>query len=56
MLTAVLAFALLREVQLRKAMEVLLRRIVNTWRRFHAPKEDDLQACSIRDSDNGAGL
>src|SRR5205085_11631965 len=39
LLTAVLALALLREIRLRKALEALLQRILNTWRRFHATKD-----------------
>jgi hypothetical protein len=38
LLSAVLALALMREVRLRRAVEALLRRILNTWRQFHAPK------------------
>src|SRR5438045_2906015 len=39
LLSAVLALALLREVRLRRALEALLRRILNTWRQFHAAKK-----------------
>jgi hypothetical protein len=38
LLTAVLALALLREIRLRKALEALLRKLLNTWRKLHGPK------------------
>ena len=41
LLTAVLALALLREIRLRRALEAILKRILNTWRRFHASDEPD---------------
>jgi len=41
LLTAVLALALLREIRLRKALEALLKKILNTWRRFHATHRPD---------------
>ena len=41
LLSAVLALALLREVRLRKTLEALLKRILNSWRRFHGRNDSD---------------
>jgi hypothetical protein len=41
LLSAILAIALVREVRLRRALALLLRRILTTWRRFHGPRQLD---------------
>jgi hypothetical protein len=51
LLTAVLALALVREIRLRKALEALLKRILNTWRRFHATNGPDATHRTTEDGD-----
>jgi hypothetical protein len=52
LLAAVLALALLREIRLRRALEALLQKILNTWRTFHVSKHPSE---STRTAEDGAG-
>jgi hypothetical protein len=50
LLSAVLALALLREARLRKTLEALLERILNSWRRFHVSNNPDPPRCDTSGS------
>jgi hypothetical protein len=56
LLSAVLALALVREVRLRRALEALLRRLLTTWRKLHAPPDPDPQRADDRDNDTDQRL
>jgi hypothetical protein len=52
LLASVLTLALVREVRLRRALEALLRRILTTWRKLHAPNDSDSRRPAARDRDH----
>src|SRR5262245_52416833 len=54
LLSAVLAIALVREVRLRRALEKLLRRILDSWRKFHATNPPESARRATHDPENGS--